>query len=365
MPHHDPFPTGDALHAAIASREVYTYEHFRRTGVLCVSTSVLRTTRCETEAWLAGRQARREPTLPMFAGTCVHEALAMWARGEAPAACLQHFVTRYRDAADSQTMDGDRLTVDNVSEILGLWFADRAPHFPFQPVRAAVEIPFAVPLVDACRDCGWRESLHPRGGGAHPFQAKTLMCGQIDLMVEDEHGALYVTDHKTTGRIGSDWVERFAWDPQAIAYVWAARKHTALPVVGFVLNALQLSALPEVHYRKERTRKDGTPYKGSGEPVTCPDHHVPITECRTTHARFEVFGPVVPTEAQIRGWKRAAREQARWLQELWTECLELEDCQQDGFVKGACSWCTFREFCKNGRQPSELAMALGQGQEAA
>lgn len=63
--------------------------------------------------------------------------------------------------------------------------------------------------------------------------------GRADLVVQDEHGQVWVLDHKTSGRALSAWLRENRYSPQGQTYAWQVSEELGRPVVGFI-HALSL-----------------------------------------------------------------------------------------------------------------------------
>lgn len=64
-----------------------------------------------------------------------------------------------------------------------------------------------------------------------------VWTGRIDVVLR-QGNAVFVVDHKTSSRGGSEFFDAFTLSSQTVGYCWAAQKILDLPVFGFILNAI-------------------------------------------------------------------------------------------------------------------------------
>jgi hypothetical protein len=62
--------------------------------------------------------------------------------------------------------------------------------------------------------------------------------GRIDMIVQDEHGAYWIDDHKTTAQIRADVVTHLEMDEQMKSYVWAIQRQIGVKIRGSIYNEL-------------------------------------------------------------------------------------------------------------------------------
>jgi hypothetical protein len=158
----------------------------------------------------------------------------------------------------------------------------------------------------------------------------------LDAVVQGRHdGALYVLDHKTTGRLTPTWSEKFRNDSQMSGYVWAAQQTLGMPVVGVYINAIEYSQLPSA-------------------PRKCRTHGVEYAECGPLHARSELLIYTRSPE-QLETWRQNAVALARTYRTLLYRFGDaplaeaLTKPLMTGTFTNACSWCDFAKFCSAGR----------------
>lgn len=335
-----------------------------------VDNSTLRSmARCSTEAimryhlhWTTDAEGA-----PLRAGSAVHAALAAYLSGRTADEALAVFDVEYRDWAREHLLDpGDRLAWRNVRLCVEQWFATRSRGMlPFQVRPEHVEVGFAVPLTDdgVC-SCGHPLDAHAEGvpvaggdlaegAGGCPVPscacaagAAVVFTGRIDAIataLDDQ--AWYLVEHKTTGMLTEPWFRAFHMNSQLSGYIWAAQRHTRLPVIGAFLNAIELAKLPWDPKRK------------------CAMHQTPYAECGALHARSRL-GVVQRSPDALVAWRRAAlalatayrTAQARVRQSL----ARAGRLPQEGTFSDACAWCTFHEWCRVGRPPAQVPVMLVQ-----
>lgn len=101
-----------------------------------------------------------------------------------------------------------------------------------------IEFKFGIPIP---------ECIHPDTGKPITY------CGRTD-MIADYQGRLIVEDDKTTGQLGSQWMNNWHHDAQMTGYCWAARSF-GYPVTGAILRGVSILS--------EKYDKDGNYIMGS------------------------------------------------------------------------------------------------------
>ncbi len=286
--------------------------------MIAVDTSTLSAVaRCGTEAGLryALGWTAFEDNAPMRAGSAAHEALAAWFRGESGVLDLND----YEVWASETVATGDRLHPTNVRRILARWFEINPPSaLPFVvPSPDLVEVGFSVPLDDA---------------------GEVQFVGRMDALGHGHQGEWYVIEHKTTGRMDETFRRRIRSSAQVSGYTYAAQVHLKRPVVGVMVNAIELADLPDDPKRKCRT------------------HGVVFAECGALHARAECF-IVQRTPEQLDQWRHEALRLARVYERLRRIVPTLDHllaADTRGQFAGHCVQCQFRTFCDLGR-PIDIA----------
>jgi hypothetical protein len=320
-------------------------------GTVYVDNTTLRAVQaCESEAALRYVLGYGMPgdQHPLECGTAIHEVLADYFRGKPASYCLRKYELLYRGYAEEAGLEQSdnpmaRLGWQNTSLILDEWFATHPLRgFPFRVHPNMVEVGFEYPLDDECV-CGHREAKHDaqrgcayRGRcGCTAYRPAFVLWGRLDAIVQSEHDrALYVLDHKTTGRISPYWVEKFRNDSQMCGYVWAAQKTLGQPVTGIYINAIELSKLPDDPVRK------------------CRAHGTVYAECGRHHMRSELL-IFTRSPDQLEEWRLTALKLARQYRDLLRSIPDLRTAltktRMEGTFTGACGFCTFAPFCQAGR----------------
>lgn len=92
--------------------------------------------------------------------------------------------------------------------------------------------------------------------------------GRIDLILENKStGTIFVTDHKTTSVIGSDFYARLKPNAQYTGYLMGARKALGIDTDSFLVNGLQVKPKPLTsrgtppHLIRQVTTRDELDYK--------------------------------------------------------------------------------------------------------
>ena len=273
---------------------------------------------CSTEAVLRYvlDYTSREERAELNAGNAVHGALAAWFADEKRDDVLGIFNTAYYAWATENVPADDRLSYGNVYKIMSTWL-DNHPvqSFPFQVRKENIEVGFSFPLDD---------------------HNEFVWVGRMDLLGDDLRGnQLFVVDHKTTGRISHYWAKKFRLAASLTGYIWAAQQHVGdTQVTGAYINAIELAKLPS-----DATRK-------------CKEHAVPYTECGMLHAKAQLIGPFTRTPQQIDEFKKTAIYLGRKYKSLlqrFSDVRRLHRVRMQGTFTNACSFCSFYEFCVNGR----------------
>lgn len=321
-------------------------------GSVYVDNTTLRSVqRCESEAALRhvlGFTVQEEAHA-LECGTATHEAMADYFRGWPASYALKHYELLYRGYSEDNLLDhlGHRLSYTNTSKILEEWFTLHPLHsFSFSVNPKLVEVGFEIPLSDECV-CGHSEADHRdqgcryRGACKCPCYAPAfIMWGRLDAVVQSDHdGALYVLDHKTTGRIQPYWTDKFRNDSQMSGYVWAAQKTLGMTVSGVYINAIEFSKLPSDPVRK------------------CREHGVVYAECGIHHMKSQLLIYTRSPE-QLEEWRQTAIKLARQYRTLLQTIPDLQsaltETRMEGTFTDACGFCSFNKFCQANR-PAQYA----------
>lgn len=299
----------------------------------------------------------REERATLVSGSSAHESMAAYFRtgdakfalrvfeeGEpctqcegiatlrAPVGCSRCQGTRrqtagYRAWSDANLLPDDRLRYEPLREILQIWYANHpVGKLPFVPRAEWVEIGFAYPLDDA---------------------GELIFCGRLDAIVQepDSVAEVRILDNKFTGFLDSTFVRNFQMDSQFSGYLWAAQQTLGRKVLGGYVNAISTARLPSDPARK------------------CREHGVSFAECRTLHAKSQIFY-VDRTPDKLESWRQTALQLAkkfRMLKRVYASDPSLISLapQQGQFIYKACAWCEAHDFCVSGR-PTQFLDSLFQ-----
>lgn len=278
-------------------------------------------------------------------GTATHEVLADFLSGKPAAYCLQKYELLYHGYSEEHGLEMPehpmhRLCWSNTDKILREWFEQHPiGSFNFSVKKELVEVGFAIPLSDECV-CGHTEGFHHVGVCSYAlcpcceYRPAFVMWGRLDAIVQSQHdGAIYVLDHKTTGRLTPYWTEKFRNDSQMSGYVWAAQKTLGMTVVGVYINAIEYSKLPD-------------------SPRKCAKHGVQYAECGPLHMKSELL-IYTRSPDQLEEWRQGALKLARKYRELIRTVPDLPalltETRLEGTFTGACGFCAFSKFCQANR----------------
>jgi len=320
-------------------------------GTVYVDNTTLRSVaECDSEAALRHvlGYTVADDKFAMECGIAVHEVMADYFQGNPASYCLQKFELLYRGYSEDNGLDSSmhlsyRLSWTNTDKILTEWFETHSlASFNFSVNPKLVEVGFEIPLSDDCV-CGWPAQHVGRLGNCHEYRPAFVMWGRLDAIVQSQHdGAIYVLDHKTTGRLTPYWTEKFRNDSQMSGYVWAAQKTLGMPVVGVYINAIEFSKLPNDPVRK------------------CREHGVVYAECGIHHMKSELL-IYTRSPDQLDEWRRTALTLAKRYRTLLQQVPDLNavltQTRMQGTFTGACGFCSFSKFCQAGR-PVHYADAM-------
>ena len=152
-------------------------------------------------------------------------------------------------------------------------------------------------------------------------------------------------DHKFTGWLARDSVEAWRLSAQFKAYAWLWQVTHGEQVSGVFVNAVEWTRIPQVRYTK------------AGKEYQCRTHKVPISECRSYHAKRQLV-PITLMPGDLEVWERDARRLASGFASTWAAFdragVEPVDAVQqmplEGTFSEVCKWCEFKRFCAAGRQ---------------
>lgn len=258
-----------------------------------------------------------EDSWALQAGTAVHSVLETYFKTWDAEQAIQNLNDYHSYAAEHIPAD-HRLSGTNVARIIHQYIETTTPNnLPFLVTNPElVEIGFEVPLI--------------RG---------VTFFGRIDLAVMDlQRQWWYVVDHKTTGRMAEEWREQQKYTSQYTGYVWVLSQMVKEPVVGAMVNGIELSKLPSDPKRK------------------CAVHQAKYSECGQLHARFELL-PTMRTPHQINDWLDTAVEGAKRYKHIARQVKDdasLTKLTAQGTMNGSCTFCQFKQWCHAGRDAEQL-----------
>jgi len=163
--------------------------------------------------WMMVRHLRSKTTAPALEfGQCIHSALAEYYRSN-----LNAGIAKWRETYKDR--EGEELrTVANGEKLLK-GYAEVYRNEPFKILdiggKPAIEIGFVVPM-----------------GGV-------LYAGRIDALIEWGRD-LMVLEHKSTGRIDSNYFKQFNPNMQIDGYIYGAEAYAGKKCFGAVVNAIEV-----------------------------------------------------------------------------------------------------------------------------
>lgn len=335
-------------------------------GTLYVDNSTLKAVAaCPTQALLRyglGYCSRGE-RIAADCGTAVHEALALWLRGEPNAVVMAKLEALWREPSERLIPDDPKhysfpRRWNNLAIIMDEWLEQhRIEDVMWEPTPARmIEVGFQVPLGTMCV-CGTEERRHDSYCAPHDksddrqFRPRFLFTGRLDAVVTATHdGARYVLDHKTTSRLGAGFVDRYRNDSQMSGYPWAVAQTFGEPVAGILINAIELKKVPDSNRK-------------------CTTHGVPYAECGRFHCQSDTI-IYQRSPWQLEEWERNALVLAEQWRTLLggvsgidvtdaTQVVEaISDTRTTGTFNGSCYWCDFKDFCPAGKPAQYLGSML-------
>ena len=255
----------------------------------------------------------------LLSGRAVHAGLATYLRAAgygdvAEAMDVIEAMYGWFGSDPARVEPDDRLSWANVKRVVQAWFEKHpVPVLPFE--TRAVEEPFALPIANG-----------------------VVYVGRIDGDVVDKATRTpYVLEHKTTGRVDKAWFRQFDNDAQNSLYLWAKEQISGDLYTGIFLNAIELSWAPT-------------------SDMKCKTHGVKYSECGALHPNH-AMRPVARTPDEVESAKRdfVALMNRFWdVIEQYPELEDLPNVPAEGRFHGACSFCTFREWCAVGAKPEAI-----------
>lgn len=268
------------------------------------------------------RLVSRDEAASLRCGIAVHTTFETFFKTGDVEQALTAFTNDYQEWSDLNLHPKDRRCYDNVFATLHEWF-ERYPTLdtlPYTVDPQLVELEVAVPLDD---------------------EGEYVLTGRVDAVVESD-GHLYVMDHKTAAKIDAFWASQFKNDSQMSGYTWAVQQQLGRPIVGVLINGIQVGKLPSAANR------------------FCKTHQTDYESCGPKHATFELVA-LGRTPEQLDQWRSSAIKLAKSLTVLrqTVQGIPIEDLDLDLFLaqgqfNGGCRWCDFREFCEAGKPLRQL-----------
>lgn len=291
--------------------------------------------KCQTAATIRHIYERAvvDESVTLVSGQAIHKAMERYFKGGSAAEAMWEYEGFYRpywERASKQEevirmlggdekVANDRRSFENVRLILQQWFSTHPQHaIPFQVDVTSVEEGFEVPLI-------------PEEG---VWYAGTPDIGKVTM----EGGTVWAVDHKSTGRMTSEWRRGFRTSGQVSGYLWGLQQVKGCAYTGMFVNAVEVVRVPQ------SSRK-------------CADHATPYSECGVLHLQSDLF-PVQRTQEEIERWKKNAMGLARQYVKRLNEIQDhpersvtevLAEVSQHGKLTGGCAYCSHEDFCGSGQ----------------
>lgn len=297
---------------------------YRETGKLHVDNSILSAlATCETQAMMKYGYSLIPPdasVAPLRAGTAVHKALEVHFTGGNMAQVLHALDEHYAEWAKANVKDDDRLSFENVREIVKSWIWHHPlVQLPYNVKYAngqpMAELPFSYPLVD-----------------------DIFFVGAIDLVGTrvDGEGVLLI-DTKSTGRVDQMFLDGFHLSSQMSGYAWALEQMLDRPISAIYINVVDMRTVPNSPTRK------------------CREHKVTYNECGYAHMKHQLAGPYYRSAHMLKRWyKNAVRLAKQWKALLDKNADDVHNigrvAQSGMFRYQVCNRCEYSNFCRTGRK---------------
>lgn len=262
----------------------------------------------------------KEEPAPRRCGADIHRAIAEYViSGDAARAMAVLEGAYARWAGENVAMD-DRLAWENVKVVMEEWLR----------THPLDKLPFTVAGL-------------PEQGIGMALGDGAEFWALVDVPVRERAtGALYVCDHKTTGKITEWWARQFRLGSQMSGYVAALAASTGEAVTGAYINAIEVGKLPV----------------GSDK---CRTHKVPKSECMRAHAKWQML-VTTRSAAALQQWRSDALALAGKFRGLKKVCAAglgmVQYLPQEGMWNGGCTFCDLRDFCMAGRRPELVEKQL-------
>lgn len=169
-------------------------------------------------------------------GSTIHDGLATWYKTKdlaATCASMEKIGTEY--GLEPLSEIDPKHSIERARDIM-VKYVDRYKDYDFNMIM--VEVPFLIEV-----------EAKPR-----PF----LFAGTIDGIAEvdgqDGEKLLYIAEHKTTTRMGSDYIKSFHPNNQITAYSWALSKYLDRQLYGSIINIIHMLT-KETNFIRHTTRR--------------------------------------------------------------------------------------------------------------
>lgn len=275
----------------------------------------------------------------LVSGSAVHEGLARWlVTGGDGKAALAQFDGAYREWARKHVPLVDekgkpsRLAWQPVHRILEHWLENHSYRewgFTVDPAHVEVPVWAWMGHLEGGK-VRWTDPLRGPGNVRH----RILFIALLDAIGQKKVGkGWWSIDHKSTGNVGQWWRERQEDAAQFTGQLWAAQARGISGLNGVYINGLEL---PNLHTSKKKCYTHGTTY----------------ALCALSHVGTSLF-PVTRSRPEMEGWVLTARQLTRRYIRLRENVRDVKDVQEvpmEGRFMGHCGRCTFRQWCRGGRQ---------------
>ena len=200
----------------------------------------------------------RRRSAALGAGGALHEGLAAWYRGHG----LDAAIAAIEAAWPSEMPVDDYRTLSKTTGVM----RDYARTYPAESFTV-VGIGNADPMVEVSFTIETGLFLlcpeHLKRGveGYCPICGRELepieYGGIFDTLIEASR-QVYILEHKSTSRLGSDYFYQFKPNNQVTGYVWGARQLSGRPVGGAIINAIGVYKSQATKFERSITTRNDT-----------------------------------------------------------------------------------------------------------
>ena len=278
---------------------------------------------CSTRAWVKyvqHKQMRKQEgdksRERMMVGSLFHGVFERCLQGEDLAVNLLKFQDKY-NIVFPEGVTEEKYEILNLITIAEIWLRYNSTYFrDYTPV--AIEKYLEMPLGE-----------------------EVTFFGTIDALVENQRGELWIVESKTTGWLREEMKNYWRRGSQGMGYWELVRHNYGREPKGVIWNVVEIGKIP--------------PYDGKMS-KRCYKHSVKYEECQFMHVKYEVVGPVVHQEHQLKSWRidvvngavrlgHLSEVKPEWVEQYDTGVLP----QQGRFTYPGCSQCEFTDWCSAGR----------------